>query len=184
MELSDKIQFALLVVTALTAIISIIISWVTLRQNKKMIEESSKANIVFYIEHIRYSNKCFLTLKNFGNSVGKLLAMQITPNLDYSKIPGYDSEFPLLTDSKNVLLAPNQKISSWFSFANYPDKTFNIEIKFETLGKVYKNTYTINLNYSQSIESLSHFSFDDTDNTNKQVLYYINDSIQELVEKL
>ena len=184
MTLSDKIQMAFLFVTAITAIISIIISVLTLKHNKKMIEESSKANIVFYVEHIRYSNKYFLTLKNFGKSVGKLLEMKITPNLDYSKIPGYDTEFPLLTDSKNVLLAPNQKISSWFSFANYPDKIFNVEIKFETLGKICKYNYTIDLNYSQSVESLRHISFDDMDESNKQVLYYINDSIQEMIEKL
>ena len=184
MELSDQIQFALLIVTSLTSIISIFISVATLRQNNKMIEESSKASIIFYVEHIRYSNKFFLTIKNFGNSAGLLLDIKINPNLDYSRIPGYEMEHPLLTDSKNVLLAPNQKISSWFSFADYPDKEFDVELRFKTLDKICTYKYKIDLNYSQSIERLTKWRFDDSDDTHKQVLYYINDSIQEVAEKL
>ena len=186
MTISDIIQLLLLLITIISTISAIAISVKTLKQNNKMIEESSRAHIVFYVEHFRHSNKFFLTIKNFGNSKGVLNNIKINPELEYSKIQGWEDEpcRKVLTQSKNIILAPNQKITSWFSFENYPDKIFDVELEYETLGKMYIEKYKIDMNYIQNIESLRKFVFDDTDKTCKTVLYAINDSIQELIEKV
>lgn len=185
MTVSDIIELLLLIITIIGTITALVISVKTLKQNNKMIEENSRAHIFFYIEHYRYSNKFFLTIKNFGNGKGILKYIKISPELEYSKIPGWESEpcRKVLTEAKNLTLAPNQQISSWFSFVDYPDKVFDVEIEYETLGKTFIEKYTIDMNYTKNVESVAKFAFDDTDETYKTALYVINDSIQELIEK-
>lgn len=178
----DWIALATMFITAFTAIASIVIAVNTSKENAKTNFENSRAHILFYIDYIRSSDRFFLTIKNFGNSIGKLNYIKITPNLDYKKIKGYYAEHSLLTDSKNIMLAPNQKVSSWFSFRNYPDKKFDIELQYETLGKTFTETYIIDLSFMETIESLHHSAIDCPND--KQALIWIEHQLSEISERL
>ena len=66
---SDIIQICGIIASLLTSIIAIVISLVTLLQNSKMIEESSRAVISIYPQNINTGMPMlFLVIKNFGNS--------------------------------------------------------------------------------------------------------------------
>lgn len=180
---SDIIQLTLLIVTALGTCTSIWISISTLRQNSKMIEDNSRAYIIFYIDYHPQTNKYYLVIKNFGNSIGKLDYVRVTPKLDWKKAKS-NIELHALTDSTNVLLAPGQKISSWFDFDEYPDKVFDVELVYETMNKSYTENYKIDLSYLNNFEWLHNYAFDDLSKDNKQVLYKINNSILEISDRL
>ena len=164
----------------ITSIIAIVISVKTLKQSNDAIVESSRANIVFYIDTLT-GNQSYLVLKNFGNSVGKVLNIDISPNIMYSKLKN-SSTASVITEFSNITLAPGQYIKSWFDFKNYPDKIFNVSIKYETLGKTYNDNYTINISYIDSIDYLSTYSIDVKDE--KSALLCINNSILRLNERL
>lgn len=178
----DWIALATMFITAFTAIASIVIAVNTSKENAKTNFENSRAHILFYIDYIRSSDEFFLTIKNFGNSVGKLDYIKITPNLDYEKIKGYHGKHSLLTDSKNIMLAPNQKVSSWFSFRNYPDRRFDIELQYKTLDKIFTESYTIDLSFMDDVESLSHYAIDCPDEIH--ALIWIEHQLSEISERM
>ena len=135
LTVSNWIELIGIIVGLITSTVAIIISVKTLKQSSNAILDSSRANIVFYID-TQTGDQQFLTLRNFGNSIGKLISVDIAPKPDYAKSPRMSNESrPLIIDYADILLAPNQYIKSWFPFKGYPDKKFKVHIKYETLGK-------------------------------------------------
>lgn len=180
MECSDWIELFSAIAGLITSIVAIIISVKTLQQSNNAIIESSRANIMFYIDTLT-GGQNYLVLKNFGNSVGKILDIDVSPNIQYSKSDD-NAKMSAITEFANITLAPGQYIKSWFDFNNYPDKIFNVTLIYETLGKTYKENYTLNISYINSIDYLSTFSLDVEDE--KDALLRINNSILRLNERL
>lgn len=171
-----SIMFNLIV--SLTAII---ISVKTMQQTRNAIFESSRAIINFYID-TPTGGQYFLVIKNFGNSIGKVLNIDINPKLDYSKSPTNYPSQKTITDYKNIFLAPGQTIKSWFPFSKYPDKKFDITITYETLGKKFNESYSIDLSYISSIDYIRKYSVDI--NNDKQVFVSIANTLSGISEKL
>ena len=67
------------VITALTAIISVVISICTLRQNSKMIESTSRPYIAIEVAHV--ANSYYLKLRNYGNSMAIIDGIEINENV-------------------------------------------------------------------------------------------------------
>lgn len=183
MSISDWIQIIVGIITACGVLSSIIISVKTLKQNNEMIEESSKAHIIFYVDYHPQTSRYYLVIKNFGNSVGELLNVEVTPKLDWQKC-NFKQDIKPLTESTNVLLAPNQKISSWFDFNDYPDKIFNVKLTYKTINKIYTENYKIDLSFIDNLDWLHNYAFDDNTDDYKEVLYRINNSILEVSDRI
>ena len=65
MTTSDIIQLTLLIITTLGTISSIFIAIFTLRQNSKMIEETTRPNIIFYKDTLDINGPIeYLVIKN------------------------------------------------------------------------------------------------------------------------
>ncbi len=56
-------------------------------------------------------------------------------------------------------------------------------LKYESFGKLYTNEYEIDLSFVDNIDWLIQYSFDDNTQDNKEALYKINNSIQDLTDK-
>lgn len=178
---SDKIELFSIVTSLATSIIAIVISVKTLKQSSNAIVESSRANIVFYIDTLTGGQQ-FLTVKNFGNSVGEILSVNISPKLDYSNHPKMPKKHnPVLIDYKGILLAPSQCVKSWFPFSEYPDKVFDIHIEYKTLGKIYKADYPINLSYIEAIDYIYKTPLDVKNETS--ALIDIGNTLRRISEK-
>ena len=183
METSDLIQVLIAIISSIGVLTSIIIAIFTLIQNNKMIRDNSRAYIVFYIDYHPQTNRHYLVIKNFGKSIGKLISIDVSPKLDW-ELCEFKQTLTPLNESKNVLLAPNQKISSWFDFNEYPDKVFNVSLKYQTLKKTYIEKYIIDLNWLNNKDWLHNYAFDDMSDDYKNVLYGINNSILEVSDAL
>lgn len=181
MQTSDIIEIISIIANLITSIIAIVISILTLKQASKAVIESSRADIVFYVDTLT-GDQQFLTIKNFGKSVGRILSLKIAPELDYSKSTQmHNDSNPVLPDYANILLAPNQCIKSWFPFSYYPDKHFDVYIKYKTLGKTYEYNYPIDLSYIEAIDYLYKNPLD-IKNEN-DALVYIGNTIKRFSEK-
>lgn len=178
MTLSDKIQLLSIISSSILSIVSVTIAILTLKQTNKITKEANKANIVFFIDKSRTAADWTLIIKNFGKSSGKLLSLSLIPELSYAKSI-FNSGPPLLTDCKNLYLAPNQSVSSVFPFNNYPDKKFDVTITYETLGEVYTEYYTLDLGFTETIYTTSPHIDKPID-----ALKNINESIREVADKL
>lgn len=179
---SDWIQIIIAGITFFGILVSSAIALATLIQNHKVIKNNSRAHIIFYVDYHPQTNRYFLVIKNFGNDVGKLIKIEITPKLDWSKCK-FKQDLKPLTDATDVLLAPNQKISSWFDFDEYPDKVFKVKLSYITSNKTYTEEYQIDLSFINNKDWIHNYAFDDTSSNYKEVLYRINNSILELSQK-
>lgn len=180
-DLSTIVDIISIITSAILSVVAIVISIKTLKQSNEAIIESSRANIVFYIDTLTGGQQ-FLTIKNFGNSIGKILNIDIFPRPDYSKSPKlHGKPSPVITDYKNIFLAPSQCIKSWFPFSKYPDKKFTITVTYETLSNIYTENYPIDLSYIESIDYLRKSNFDINDE--KQALVNIDNTLRSFSEK-
>lgn len=179
-DLSVVVEIVSIIASSMLSIVAIAISVKTLKQSNEAIIETSRANIVFYVDTLTGGQQ-FLVLKNFGNAMGEILDIDVYPKLDYSKSPKINcSSIPVITDYKNITLAPKQCIKSWFPFSSYPDTSFKITVKYKTLGKEYKETYPINLSYIKAIDYIRK----ENHNSNvPKALDDINTTLQNISER-
>ena len=133
----EIIQIISLIVTSATAIISAWIAICTLRQNNKMIEESTRPYILIYTTEINSGNLfMYLVVKNNGASSAKIERIDINPCLKgMYKIPN-DKDF--LKDLEGCSIAPSQSKICLLDFEKIPKK---VEIKI-TYSSSVKKRYT------------------------------------------
>lgn len=179
----EKIQIISTIVTMLGIIVSFIILIITLRQNNEFKREEARANIACYIEHVTKTANSYIVIKNFGNSVGKVLDVYMDKQIDLNKILGInDKKLTNILERKNYSLAPGQKISSWYNFIQHDIEDFTVTIRYETLGRVYREKFLLSPKYTHSVVSTekSKSNLNDTEN----ILNNINESLREISEKL
>lgn len=69
LTVSDCIELFGILISLATSIVAIVISLKTLKQNSKMIEDSTRPNIGVYLASTYIKNiSCYLVVKNFGQS--------------------------------------------------------------------------------------------------------------------
>lgn len=183
LQTADKIEIISTIITTLGILLSFFISIFTLRQNNKFKREESRANIICYIEHISKTNNSYIVIKNFGNSVGKVLHISVDKDINFNKLLGItDSNFKNIFELENYVLAPNQKISSWFNFSNHSIEDFTVTIEYKTLGKKYKEKYLLSSKYVHSViyTEKRNSAHDKTQN----ILNNMNESLREISEKM
>ena len=178
MTLSDGINLGLTVLSLVLAIISIVIVILTLKQNNKMIENSSRPYVVVYGEMTNFSDLTFyIVLKNYGNS-GAIIK-KIVCDLDLSKY-NYDTKITPFEAIDNTLLAPNHNIVYAIDHQQLNSDNIeyiNFEIEYQSLnGKIYKEKYPIN--YTAFKKNITIKS-----STKDKELRTISYTLQEMVQK-
>lgn len=185
---STLFQFFGLILSLITFIGSIIAIWFTylnLKEMRKQLKEQqnqyfeqNRGNILFYICKSDVSVTHDLIIKNFGNSPAKLLSLEISPDLDWSKAGNADIKQFNVSNLKNIFLAPQQHIGTIFDFSNYDDEKFDIKLSYETCGKLIKEEYSIDINCLHNVLTLDPEIKDVL-----SALKYINRSITALSNK-
>lgn len=143
---SDIIQLIGIVTALILGVGSIIIAIITLRQNSKMIEESTRPVIAIYGESINPGDPIFyLVVKNFGQTPATITKFEY--DFDFYINHGYsdhDASRDYLKDLVTANLAPGQSKVCCINYKiiNQPI-TFNIEYKSAT--NTYKEQMTVNL---------------------------------------
>lgn len=185
---STLFQFIGLILSAITFIGSIVAIWLTylnLKEMRKQLKEQqnqyfeqNRGNLLFYICKSGVGITHDLIIKNFGNSPAKLLALEISPDLDWSKTNNADIKQFNVSNLKNIFLAPQQHVGTIFDFSNYTDEKFDIKICYETCNKTIEETYSIDINYLHNVLTLDPKISDEL-----SALKYINKSIISLSNK-
>lgn len=157
-SLFQLIGLILSLATFIGSVIAIYFTYQNLREMKNQLSEQkdqyfeqNRGNLIFYISKIGVGTFHSLIIKNFGNSPAKLLTLKITPDLDWNKTQQSGMGAFNISNFKNVFLAPQQHISTGFDFSTYPDKSFAIEISYETCGKTIQENYCIDIDFIGNI---------------------------------
>lgn len=139
----DILQIVGILVSLLTSIVGVIISIITLRQNHKMVEESSRAIIGVYSDSINTgSPMLYLIVKNFGNSLATITKFDY--DFDFTDCYSIKSNRDYLKDLINCAIAPGQSRICRIDYKKITSPvTFNIEYK--SCNKLFHDTFTIDL---------------------------------------
>ena len=174
--ISDWIQFIGVMVSFAVGIASIIIAVITLRQNSKMIAESTRPYIVVQFERAYTSTlRCYFVVKNYGQTGAKITDFKCVTEIS-AKFADREINYQIKA-VKNTFLAPGQKLNLIFNETpNAKDVTFLI--KYEANRKAYSDT--ILLHIPDKIPIVRGYS---TQGNERNYLGDISNSIQEIVER-
>lgn len=145
MGVTDWIQLIGILVSLAIGAVSIVIAVKTLKQNSRMIEESTRPYITVYFETINAgSAKGFFIVKNFGQTGAYITDFRCDD--DFLKIEqrseSIEKEFTLLN---GTFLAPIQAKRLIFWPKGSPDRPATFYISYKSEDKIYKETVTLNI---------------------------------------
>lgn len=175
---SDIIQLIGIIATSVTSILAIIISVVSLRQNSKMIEESSRPYISAYISSTQFGTPImYIVLKNFGNTSATISDFESDVNLsEYT----YNLNAVPFSKINGLTLSPHQKIAYPIrprNDSNIRLDKINISFKYSDTHKTYKESFHLNVSeYYNSIDLRNY--------NNQYPLKTLSYSVQDISEKM
>lgn len=149
MNTSDIINLILAIATVLLSITSIVIVTISLNQNSKMLESTTRPYINIYGTSTFYSEEkdYYFVIKNFGNSSGKIVSITSDEDLSKLAIKGFASPFSFID---GLALSPNQSYQILVdnkALSEINKDCVSITITYEGLGKTYIDSTTINIKY-------------------------------------
>ena len=176
LSISDIIQLCGVFASLVTGIIAIIISVVTLHQNSKMIEESTRPYIAIYQNYcFCLSLTSYLVLKNFGQTGATITKFTCSPSLKNSAI---DNRMPF-EHIVGTFIAPSQSIKATLDFSkSFPEnKIYNIAIEYKTGKRLYADSIPVNLSAMSDAPIMRA-------NTRDKELQTISYALQDISEKM
>ena len=120
---TDVIQTAAAISSAAAAIVAIVISVKTLRQNSKMIEEASRPYItISFDSQVINGQQSFFIIKNFGKTSARITKFTYNEILKTIKQrrPAYNKQFDLVSW---MTLAPGQEKILYYAVSQVSDRT-------------------------------------------------------------
>ncbi len=145
MTTSDWISVVLSILSLILAALSIVFVVLTIKQNNKMIKNSTRAYVVVYGAYTYYSSPQFyLVIKNFGSSGAVIKSLECSIDLlKYS----YVEKLPPFGNIENTTIAPSQNYVCVLNIKALDRDSINrftITITYQSSKDVYKETYPIN----------------------------------------
>lgn len=130
LSIGDVVNIVLCVLSFILASLSIVFVVLTLRQNNKMIESSTRPYVTIYYDTIQTLDTIhqYIVLKNFGTSGAIIDSIVVSPKFNFAP-PLNRTPFESM---QNTFIAPNQSFTTAPFDSNNGDE-----------GKVMNRTYTI-----------------------------------------
>ena len=144
MDTSTIVNIILCVFSFILAAISVVTVVITLRQNNKMIEESTRPVISVYTDEINAGNPFFyLIVKNFWKSPAYITIFEYA--CDFKGCYKIRNDRDYLEGLNNAVLAPGQSRICTLDYAKI-DKEVTFTLEYHSgAKKVYSDKFTIDL---------------------------------------
>lgn len=175
LSVDNVISIVSIVISLLTSIIAIVISLKTLKQNSRMISDSTRPYVVMYSKTTNFQSPLvYLILKNFGQSGAIIKKLEC--DFDLTQLC-YNKSTPF-SNFDGVFIAPGQS----FTVALNPDKLslckkpVNFEISYQNGNDFYLDSFSIHLDADCSLTKARA-------STKDKELKIISYTLQDLVEK-
>lgn len=178
MTLTDLINIILCILSFILAVISVCTVIISLKQNNKMIENSTRPYVNIYSKITNFQNQSYyLVIKNLGQTGARIIDFKC--NKDLSKYSFKNNIIPF-EHIVGMYLSPGQAIMTNVDLEKIKDDNvdnliFNIE--YDSGVKKYKEEYVINHSaFREIVQKREHKEGKD--------LEIISFTLQDLVEKL
>lgn len=164
------------VLSYILAVISVITVIVTIRQNNRMLESTSRPYVSIYFDYTNMGEPIgYFVIKNFGNSSAKITKLtynHIVKNQPKSLCKVSD----ILDDMAGNTISPGQKIIMPIKVSNSPKGTCFFEITYVSSTKEYRDFFEITVSHYGKL-SKSRIKNNETD-------HLISYPLQEIAERL
>lgn len=177
--ISDWIQIGIAIITLVSVIISLIIAILTLKQNTRMIENSTKPSVIIYKDILDINSPLeYLVIKNVGNSLAYITSIEFDKTKLYKISDGDIKEATKAFDFlNNSTLAPQQLYRIPINTKNLEFDTITFDIFYSDGVKKYKEQNTIYLKQDQKIPYIKQHQ-------SNNELKVISNAIQELIKRI
>lgn len=175
----NTVQLYGMIITSFVGVASIIISALTLRQNSKMIEESTRPVISIYGAMTNFGSmqQFYFVIKNFGQTPATIT--KFISDYDFSINQAYAgaNDHDWLSNLNGAHLAPGQSKICALDYDNIRQPvTFTLEYK--TTTKTYNEQITVNLKAGAAMLVGKNNA-----KTEKDELRNISFTLQEMIQK-
>ena len=174
MDFPTKVNLALTIVSTVLAIISVLTVIITIRQNHKMIESSTRPYICIYGEAINPGSPMFyIVIKNFGASPAVMT--KFVSSFDFTGSYSFPTDRNFLEIMSKATIAPGQSRICRLDYDKIPDEiTFSLE--YLSGQKRYSEKFTVNIKAGAEMVT----SKVDTKDKELRTISY---SLQEMLQK-
>ncbi len=175
-SISDWIEFCGVLVSMFIGIVSIVVAVLTLRQNSKMIAESTRPYVVVSFERTFTAvQRNYFVIKNYGQTGAYINKFECLTKVILDDLE-QDEMADQIQTVQNSFLAPGQKLCLPF---NSPLSTLDVAFALEycALKKVYNEVFSLH------IPNLPAFRGHTSKGGKPQYLKDISHSMQEMVER-
>lgn len=178
MDIATGTTLALSILSFILAVISIVVAVITVRQNNKMIEASSRPYITVTAEMTNFGSPMYyLVLKNYGQTGARITKWASSFDLS---VCGFGDKITPFKNIEGTFLAPGQSIVCAVDYEKLkaPDLgQLEIDIEYQSETKCYSSKCPINtIAYADLVHARS--------NSSKGELKNISYTLQDLVEKI
>lgn len=177
LTVNNWIEIIGIIASLITSVVAIVISVKTLKQNNRMIDESTRPYITIAGKTTNFQNPNFyLVLRNFGSTGATITNFSCNTDLsEYS----FNNDFVPFKNISGTFIAPDQSIITTLDtrklYKNKP--TFIFDIEYKSNEKVYLEHIQISIEaYSGLLSTRA--------STQEKELKIISYTLQDLVEKL
>ncbi len=141
---TDVIQAAAAIGSVVAAVVALVISVKTLKQNSKMIEEASRPYITISFDCM-FTNEqvSFFIIRNFGRTAARIVEFKYDEELK-----NFKQEFKISNDQfdriKGMEFAPDQKKILYYDVNEFPERDIEFTISYTSGKKEYSETFIMN----------------------------------------
>lgn len=176
MSVADIINLSVGICTAITAIISVIIAVETMKQNNRMIKNSTRPYIAISFQSTNFQDfRLYVVIKNFGSSgaiIKKLKYSDLLENVAQSGVSPF-------VGVEGTFLAPGQSIVCAINTRKFRDNkidTLNVDVSYSDGESEYSESFPLNYEVYGKNPSIRA-------STEGKELKIISYAMQDLVEK-
>lgn len=151
MEPSDWVNMIAILASTSVGIISVIIAILTLRQNNRMIEESSRPYVTVYSDCTFFQESYYYVIvKNFGNSGATITEFQTDKDLFLLACKDEERPFKHMV---GTFIAPGQSFKMPFHLPESQKQLNQVkfDIGYKTSNKTYHESVVLNIDASSDL---------------------------------
>lgn len=174
MDASTVINIILCVLSFVLAAISVVIVVITLRQNSKMLEESTRPVISVYTQVINPGvPMLYLVVKNFGNSTAYMTKFET--DFDFTDCYKFHGSRNYIEDFNHCVIAPGQSRICILDYDKLT-KPVNFSISYKSSVRTYNEEFCVDLRAASELPTSKYA-------TVGKELMSISYSLQEMLLK-
>lgn len=140
---SDVIEICGIIASLITSIAAIVISVKTLRQNSKMIEESTRPNIQIYPVYM--NSILYIVIKNYGASEAYIDQIDCNHQFSPNETMGDKLGADIFSRVKGAILSPGYAIKCPLIAHEITDDDFCFHLLYHSAEKSYETEFHFNV---------------------------------------